>query len=333
MEDSAAYGDIFGDLAMRKALVEEMKYVYSGNEARVVDVKIEDMALTAGCNAAFMAAVMAVAEKGDEFILPVPWCVSLALSNSIDSLFRILQVLQPTVCLLRLASIVNTLRDDEIFRMTLQMLGVQVIPLPVSIESGFIPTVDHAEALITPRTRAIVLVSPNNPVSTSNLFQSHYFLKPAAPPNQTGVTYSPSLIQSFTQLASKHNIALILDETYRDFVEPGPPHNLFTPRDGWDWRSTFVHLFSFSKSYRVPGHRLGAIVGGTAFLENVAKVIDCMQASSLFSSKITLKSTDIMPADLPLTPPTNRSPPSPAKLTSRPRQAIRRAFQATRSLP
>jgi aspartate/methionine/tyrosine aminotransferase len=50
--------------------------------------------------------------------------------------------------------------------MTLQMLGVNVVPLPVSIENGFIPKVEHAEVLVTVRTRAIVLVSPNNPVST-----------------------------------------------------------------------------------------------------------------------------------------------------------------------
>ncbi|KAG8737670.1 hypothetical protein FRC10_007951 [Ceratobasidium sp. 414] len=209
--DSAAYGDIFGDLDMRRALVGEMEYVYGG-EGRTVDVAVEDVALTAGCNAAFMAAVMAIADRGDEVILPVPWYFNQ--------------------------------------QMTLQMLGINIIPLPVSIEEGFIPTAERAEALITPRTSALVLVSPNNP---------------------TGVVYPSPLIRSFLDLASKHNIALILDETYRDFVTPGPPHDLFVRGD---WRSNLVHLFSFSKSYRVPGHRLGAIVGGTAVLENVAKVLD-----------------------------------------------------------
>ncbi|KAG8704069.1 hypothetical protein FRC08_002476 [Ceratobasidium sp. 394] len=212
--DSAAYGDIFGDLNMRRALAEEMKYVY-GKEGRTVDVEVQDVALTAGCNAAFMAAVMAIADRGDEVILPVPWYFNQ--------------------------------------QMTLHMLGIGVIPLPVSIEEGFIPTVERAEALVTPRTRALVLVSPNNP---------------------TGVIYPPTLIRSFLDLACRHSIALILDETYRDFVTPGPPHGLFAQAN---WRSNLVHLFSFSKSYCVPGHRLGAIVGGTAVLENIAKVLDCMQ--------------------------------------------------------
>lgn len=73
--DSAAYGNIFGDVAMREALIKEMKYVYGGKDQLPVDVKVEEVALTAGCNAAFMAAVMIIAERGDEIILPVPWCV------------------------------------------------------------------------------------------------------------------------------------------------------------------------------------------------------------------------------------------------------------------
>ena len=54
---------------MRKALAEEMKNVY-GTDA---DVRMEDVALTAGCNMAFVATVMSLADAGDEVVLPVPW--------------------------------------------------------------------------------------------------------------------------------------------------------------------------------------------------------------------------------------------------------------------
>jgi len=54
---------------MRKALVEEMKCVY-GIDA---NLSVDDVALTAGCNLAFVAAVMALADAGDEVVLPVPW--------------------------------------------------------------------------------------------------------------------------------------------------------------------------------------------------------------------------------------------------------------------
>ena len=54
-----------------------MRIVYSsiknGNENVDVDVKGEDVAITAGCNMAFAAAALAVATAGDEVILPVPW--------------------------------------------------------------------------------------------------------------------------------------------------------------------------------------------------------------------------------------------------------------------
>ncbi|KAL5634777.1 hypothetical protein ACGC1H_002716 [Rhizoctonia solani] len=140
--------------------------------------------------------------------------------------------------------------------MTLRILGIEPIALPVSIEAGFLPSAEHTEQLITPRTKAVVLVSPNNP---------------------SGVTYPASTIREFANLAVKHKIALIIDETYRDFVIPGPPHDLFTPKENWNWRSNIIHLFSFSKSYRVPGHRLGALVADSSVINEVEKILDCMQ--------------------------------------------------------
>ena len=45
----------------------------------------------------------------------------------------------------------------------------------------------------------------------------------------------------------------------------------------WTWRSTLIHLFSFSKSYSIPGHRLGAIVAAPDMLEEANTVLDCLQ--------------------------------------------------------
>jgi aspartate/methionine/tyrosine aminotransferase len=85
----------------------------------------------------------------------------------------------------------------------------------------------------------------------------------------------------FAQLARTHKIALIVDETYRDLLEADTkPHSIFTPGNGWDWRSTFVHLFSFSKSYCLPGHRLGAVVAAPELQNHVKTVLDCMQVNS-----------------------------------------------------
>ena len=114
-----------------------------------------------------------------------------------------------------------------------------------------LPDPEAARARLTPRTRAIVLVTPNNP---------------------TGAEYPPELVAAFAALAREHGLALILDETYRDFhSQPGRPHALFADPD---WRDWLVHLYSFSKAFRLTGHRTGAIIASAARLAEAEKVLD-----------------------------------------------------------
>jgi aspartate/methionine/tyrosine aminotransferase len=111
---------------------------------------------------------------------------------------------------------------------------------------------------------------------------------------QTGAIYSPLLITSFAKLARLHNLALIVDETYRDFVQSGIPHNLFTPSEensSFCWRNTVIHLFSFSKSYCIPGHRLGAIVASPTLLVSLKKVLDTLQICAPRPIQLALQST------------------------------------------
>ena len=104
---------------------------------------------------------------------------------------------------------------------------------------------------ITPRTRAIALVTPNNP---------------------GGVEYPADLLDAFAALAARHKIALIVDETYRDFhTRDGAPHRLF---HNPDWDATLIHLYSFSKAYRLTGHRVGAIAASPARLAEIEKFLD-----------------------------------------------------------
>ena len=133
--------------------------------------------------------------------------------------------------------------------MWLDMQGIATVPLPAS--AGMLPDPDHARTLITPRTRAIVLVTPNNP---------------------TGAEYPADLLRAFYNLARKHGLALIVDETYRDFdARTGAPHDLFTDPD---WDGTLIQLYSFSKAYRLTGHRVGAMVASTQRLAEVEKFLD-----------------------------------------------------------
>ncbi|MCB1394791.1 MAG: aminotransferase [Rhodobacter sp.] len=174
-------------------------------------VRADQVALTSGCNEAFCAAMAVLAAPGDQVILPTPWYFNHA--------------------------------------MWLSMTGVQAVPL--ATDAGLMPDPDTCAALITPRTRAIVLVTPNNP---------------------GGVEYPPTLIAAFAALAERHGLALIVDETYRDFhTRDGAPHGLF---QNPDWDGTLVHLYSFSKAYRLTGHRVGAIAAGPALLAEIEKFLD-----------------------------------------------------------
>ena len=174
-------------------------------------VGADQVCITSGCNQAFAAAIATLCTEDDEVILPTPWYFN--------------------------------------HKMWLDMSGVRSVPLPTGPD--LLPDPDRAAALITPRTRAIALVTPNNP---------------------GGVEYPADLVQAFFDLARKHGIALIVDETYRDFdSRSGPPHALFQDPD---WDDTLIHLYSFSKAYRLTGHRVGAMIAGVARLAEVEKFLD-----------------------------------------------------------
>jgi aspartate/methionine/tyrosine aminotransferase len=140
-------------------------------------------------------------------------------------------------------------------QMTLQMMGVEARPLPCRPENGFVPDPEEAERLVEGRVKAIVLVTPNNP---------------------TGAVYPPETVARFAALCRRRKIALVLDETYRDFLPAGAGvgHALYSEPE---WRDVLIGLYSFSKSYCIPGQRLGAMVASEATLAEIGKVLDCFQ--------------------------------------------------------
>jgi aspartate/methionine/tyrosine aminotransferase len=208
--DSSRYGPILGDSSLRAAHASETSRLYGSV------IRDGEVAITAGCNQAFITTMMALAHAGDSVILPSPWYFN--------------------------------------HRMMLDMLGIEVSVLETRAAEGFIPRVEDAEALIRPSTRALVLVTPNNP---------------------TGATYPPETIRAFAAFCRAHSIALVIDETYRDFLAPGlRPHTLFSDKD---WGETVISLYSFSKAYAIPGHRLGAIIAAERVMTELVKILDCIQ--------------------------------------------------------
>jgi aspartate/methionine/tyrosine aminotransferase len=169
------------------------------------------VAITQGCNQAFCTVMATLAGAGDEVILPTPWYFN--------------------------------------HKMWLDMAAVKTVALDTG--PTLVPSAEAAERLVTDRTRAIVLVSPNNP---------------------GGVEYPAETLAAFRDLCRAHGLALIVDETYRDFdSRTGAPHDLFVDPD---WADTLIHLYSFSKAYRLTGHRVGAVVASEARLAEVEKFLD-----------------------------------------------------------
>jgi len=138
-------------------------------------------------------------------------------------------------------------------KMALDMLGIEAMPLPCSAECGFVPSAEDARRLLTDRVRAIVLVTPSNP---------------------TGAVYPTATVQSFKLLCLERGIALVIDETYRDFIADGSPHGALGHAD---WAKTVIQLYSFSKAYCIPGHRVGALVADAAIVDEIAKILDTLQ--------------------------------------------------------
>ncbi|WEX85887.1 aminotransferase [Sinorhizobium garamanticum] len=138
---------------------------------------------------------------------------------------------------------------------TLAMLGINVELVPCDAGAGFLPEVEEIASALRPGIRALALVSPNNP---------------------TGAVYPPQLLQRIHEACRKNSTWLILDETYRDFLPSADvaPHGLLQANG---WQDSFIGLYSFSKSFCIPGHRLGAITAGPALVKQITKIMDNLQ--------------------------------------------------------
>lgn len=207
--DTCRYTPVEGLDGLREALANDINAKYGGR------VSAANVLITAGCNQAFCLAVMALAGRGDEVVLPVPYYFN--------------------------------------HQMWMESVGVRPVHLPFCPSSGGVPSHDDAAQSIGAKTKALVLVTPNNP---------------------TGAVYPRGDLQGFFNLAKRNGIALLVDETYRDFLATSePPHALFLAAD---WPETLVHLYSFSKVFSLTGYRVGAIVASEGFIEQAAKLMDCV---------------------------------------------------------
>ncbi len=210
---NASYGPIEGEPALRSAYARDLNALYGG------DVQAGDVHITAGCNQAFAAAILALIGPGEQVALLSPFYFN--------------------------------------HQTTLAMLGVGCVTIECHAAQGFLPDLAAIESALAPTVRALVLITPNNP---------------------TGAVYPSPLLDELFALCKRRGLWLLVDETYRDFLPASsalaPPHALF--RDA-AWRDNLVALYSFSKSFCIPGHRVGALTASPSVVAEVAKVMDNLQ--------------------------------------------------------
>ena len=137
--------------------------------------------------------------------------------------------------------------------MVLDMLGLRGVYAPFDEAAAGLPSPAVIESLINHKTRAILLVSPSNP---------------------TGAIIPPETLEELYALASRRGIALILDETYNEFIPGGTqPHRLF---ERADWGENFIHIVSFGKTFALTGYRAGMLAASTEFIHHALKAQDTM---------------------------------------------------------
>lgn len=167
--------------------------------------------VTAGGNMAFLNAVLAVTDPGDEVILPVPYYFN--------------------------------------HEMALTMIGCRTVG--VATDANYQIDLEAMRAAITPRTRAIVTVSPNNP---------------------TGAVYPEAALRAVNELCAEHDLVHITDEVYEYFTYGDARH--YSPGRDPASRAHTISLFSLSKAYGFAGWRIGYMVVPEELFDAVNKVQD-----------------------------------------------------------
>ena len=165
-----------------------------------IHISEENILITTGGSEAILFAFMSTLNEGDEIIIPEPFYANYAA-------FAV-------------------------------MVGAKIVPVTAKIENNFaLPPVSEFEKLITPRTKGIVIINPNNP---------------------TGYLYSREELESLAEIVKKHDLYLYSDEVYRRYCYDGQTHFSVMNIPGIEQNA--ILFDSMSKRYSECGIRVGAII-------------------------------------------------------------------------
>jgi aspartate/methionine/tyrosine aminotransferase len=176
-----------------------------------LDLSESRVLVTAGSNMAFLSVVQAITLPGDEIILPSPFYFNHEMAVRI----------------------------------------ADAVPVIVPTDAGYQLDPDAIARAVTPRTRAIVTVSPNNP---------------------TGAVYSPEALRGVNELCARKGLVHISDEAYESFLYGDAAH--FSPASLPGAGAHTVSLYSLSKAYGFAGWRVGYAVVPASLNDALYKVQD-----------------------------------------------------------
>ncbi|NJM09129.1 aminotransferase class I/II-fold pyridoxal phosphate-dependent enzyme [Candidatus Gracilibacteria bacterium] len=157
-----------------------------------------EIIVTAGAQAAMLTVTLALFDPGDEVLVPTPFY-------------------------------------DE-YRRDIMLADATMVPVPTLLEDNFEINPDVLEQAITPRTRAMILISPSNP---------------------TGATMGRSTLERIAAMAQRHDLLVIWDELYDRFVYDGFEHLSLAALPGMRERTVVIN--GFSKCYSMTGWRVGYV--------------------------------------------------------------------------
>jgi len=132
----------------------------------------------------------------------------------------------------------------------LAKIGARALCYRTDPSRGWMPDLDHLRTLVTPATRVLVVIDPNNP---------------------TGASYPTVVRRALLEFAERHGLAILADEVYGDLVYDGP----VAPLGSLDPDAPIISLSSLSKAYLAPGWRTGWMAIGRS--HRLDEVMDAMR--------------------------------------------------------
>lgn len=194
------YAPSVGILPAREAVAAECS-------SRGMPMSADRVVITSGTSEGIELALTALAESGDEVLVPIP--------------------------------------TYPLYTAVLAKIGATAVFYRTDVTRGWQPDIEHIRSLVSPRTRALVVIDPNNP---------------------TGATYPADTRRALLEIADAHNIPLLADEVYADLAFDGPVAALAAQHPD----APVITFSSLSKAYLAPGWRSGWLaVGRTERLNDV----------------------------------------------------------------